>query len=236
MAESSDDGSDTEWTGRPQDDPRYIAAAAAARQAYLAKHPPVNCWIDSVHELDLYLDGRRRAHVLTDRATVQLLDDDGSVAGSFIYLRSETPFDAVERHLGIDRVTEIRDDSNEGGGRISRRVRAFAERSALAFRQDCKPEQEAWRYIRDAIQVAEVFGVEEAAAQAWRGKMDEVLNAISLNHREKALGILRAALAGMNRDAVLGWQAAWVDCARAAEALARDLVAEMSGHIDGTEP
>lgn len=236
MAGSTDDDSSIEWSGRPQDDPRYIAAAAAARQAYRAKNPPVNCWMDSVHQLDLYLDGRHRARVLTDKATVQLLDDDGNVAGSFIYLRSETPFDAVEKHLGIDRVTEVRDDSNEGGGRISPRVRGAAERRAAAFRANCAPQQEAWRYIREAIQVAEVFGIEEAAAQAWRGRMDDVLNAISLNHREKALRILRAALAGMSRDAVLGWQAAWVDCARAAEALARDLVAEISGHIDGTEP
>lgn len=236
MAGIGNDNDDAEWTGRPQDDPRYIAAAVAARQAYRAKHPPVNCWVDSVHELDLYLDGRHRARVLTDKATIHLLDDDGNVAGSLIYLRSETPFDAVEKHLGIDRVTEVRDDSNEGGGRISSPLRGAVERSAAAFRQDCTPEQEAWRYIRDAVQVAELFGIEEAAAQAWRGKMDEVLNAISLNHREKALRILRAALAGMNRDAVLGWHAAWVDCARAAEALARDLVAEISGHIDGTEP
>ena len=236
MAGIGNDNNDAEWTGRPQDDPRYIAAATAARQACRAKHPPVNCWVDSVHELDLYLDGRHRARVLTDKATIHLLDDEGNVAGSFIYLRSETPFDAVENYLGIDRVTEIRDDSNEGGGRISSRVRGAAERRAAAFRQDCTPEQEAWRYIRDAIQVAEVFGIEEAAAQAWRGKMDEVLSAVSLNQREKALRILRAALAGMNRDTVLGWHAAWVDCARAAEALARDLVAEMSGHIDGTDP
>ncbi|BCH14975.1 hypothetical protein [Mesorhizobium sp. L-2-11] len=235
MAGSKDDDSDTEWTGRPQDDPRYIAAATAARQAYRAKYPPVNCWIDSVHELDLYLDGRHRARVLPDKATAHLLDDDGNVAGSFIYLRSETPFDAVEKHLGIDRVTEIRDDSNEGGGRIRPRVRGTAERSAAAFREECMPSQEAWRYIRDAIRVAEVFGIEEAAAQAWRGKMDEALNAIALNRREKALAIVRSALAGMSRVTILDWQAARVDCARAAEALTRDLVAEIAGHIDGTE-
>jgi hypothetical protein len=237
MAGIGNDNNDAEWTGRPQDDPRYIAAATAARQAYRAKHPPVNCWVDSVHQLDLYLDGRRRARVLTDKATVQLLDDDGNVTGSLIYLRSETPYEAVEKHLGIGRVEDVRDDSNDGGGEISPRPRKQSERSARAFRKDCPAAEEADRYLRDALNTFAFFGGPVMpAGRAWHRAIEAALDALAQGDRKTARTTILAAVAGMNKDTILDWQVAWVDCARAAEALARDLLAEMSGHIDGTDP
>lgn len=235
MAGIRDD--DNEWTGRPQDDPNYIAAAHAARQAYRAKHPPVNCWIDSVQEIDLFLDGRHRARVLTDKATAHLLDDNGNVTTSLIYLRSETPFDAVEKHLGIGRVTEVRDDSNEGGGAISARTRNMSERSARAFRKQCPATEEAERYLREAIHTCEFFGGPVIpAAREWLKLMEKALEEIAQGDRKAARGILLEALIGMKKDAILDWQVAWVDCGRAAEALARDLVVEISRDIDGPDP
>lgn len=218
---------DTEWSGRPQDDPRYIAAAKAARQAYRAKHPPVTCWIDSVQEIDLYLDGLHRARVLTDKALAYLFDDSGNVAGSLIYLRSETPFEAVEKHLGIGRVAEVRDDSNEGGGEISPRTRKLSDRHARAFRKDCPPAGEAERYLRDAIHTFEFFGGSTTPrGQEWRNTVEKALEALARNDRKGARSTILLALTGMNKDLLLDWQMAWVDCARAAEALRRDLAAE----------
>jgi hypothetical protein len=222
-----DDHDDAVWTGRPQDDPRYIAAAKATREAYRAEHPPVNCWIDSVQEIDLYLDGKHRARVLTDKAMAYLFDDNGNVADSLIYLRSETPFDAVEKHLGIDRVAEVRDDSNEGGGEISARTRSMAERAARAFRKECPVAGEAERYLREAIHTFEFFGGPVMpAAREWHRLIETALDALAQNDRKAARSTILMALTGMNRDLILDWQMAWVDCARAAEALRRDLAAE----------
>lgn len=225
MAGISNDNN--EWTGRPQDDPRYVAAADAARRAYRAKHPPVNCWIDSVQEIDLYLDGKHRARVLTDKATAHLFDDNGNVVGSLIYLRSETPFDAVEKHLGIGRVAEVRDDSNEGGGEISGRPRNMAERTARAFRQECPETREAGRYLRDAIHTYEFFGGPVIpAGREWRSMIETALDALAQNDRKAARSAILMAMADMNTDLILDWQMAWVDCVRAAEVLRRDLAAE----------
>lgn len=237
MAGNTDDDSNTEWRGRPQDDPRYIAVAKAARQAYRVQHPPVNCWIDSVQEIDLYLDGRHRARVLTDKATAHLFNNNGNVTDSLVYLRSETPFDAVERHLGIGRVAEVRDDSNEGGGEISGRPRNMAERSARAFRQDCPEAGEAGHYLREAIHTYEFFGGPVIpAGREWRSMIETALDALAQNDRKAARSTILMAVADVNTDLILDWQMAWVDCARAAEALRRDLAAESSSGLSGEMP
>lgn len=224
MPGTDDDFAAAEWTGRPQDDPRYVAAAKAAREAYRAAHPPTDCWIDSVTTMDLYLEGRHRARVFTGKARADILDDMGDPMASITYLRSETPFDAVERHLGIGRVSEVRDDSDEGGGEISPHPRELSERSAREFRASCPPSGEAAHYLREAVGTCEFFGGNAVpAVREWRGLIGDALDAIAAHDREAAHRSVLAALSGMDEDAILDWQVAWVDCARAAEALRRDL-------------
>lgn len=222
-----EDHPDAEWSGRPQDDPRYIAATKAARQAYRTAHPPVNCWIDSVQEIDLYLDAKHRARVLTDKAIAYLFDEGGNTSGSLIYLRSETPFDAVEKHLDIDRVLEVRDDSNEGGGEVCPFTRELSEQSARAFRSECPIGGEAERYLRDAIHTYEFFGgTVMPTGRQWRAIIDTALAALAQGDRTTARSAIVNALTGMNKDMILNWQMAWVDCSRAAEVLRRELAAE----------
>lgn len=223
----SGDDDYADWSGRPQDDPRLIAAAKAARAAYRAAHPPVDCWIDAVMTMDLYLDGRHRARVFTSKARAHILDDSGNPTESITYLRSETPFGAVERHLGIRRVSEIRDDSDEGGGEISTYPRKRSARFAREFRASCPPAGEAAHYLREAVNTYEFFGGNAVPfAREWRGLIGGALDAIAANDREAAHGIVLMALSGMNEDMILDWQVAWVDCARGAEALRRDLKKE----------
>lgn len=63
MGDIHDDFPDAEWTGRPKDDPELIAMQNAARAKFRREHPPVNCWIDGVTIVELYLDGVVRARV-----------------------------------------------------------------------------------------------------------------------------------------------------------------------------
>ncbi|MBN9252623.1 MAG: hypothetical protein J0I86_18955 [Mesorhizobium sp.] len=180
-----------------------------------------------MQEIDLYLDGLHRARVLTDKALAYVFDDSGNITDSFIYLRSETPFDAVEEYLGIGRIAEVRDDSNEGGGEISPRTRNMSERSARAFRKECPRAGEAGRYLRDAISTYKFFGGPVLqAGREWRGMIETALDALAHGDRKLARSTILMALTSMNKDLLLDWQMAWVDCARAAEALRRDLAAE----------
>lgn len=221
---AEDEESDSAWSGRPQDDPRYLAAARKKREAYRAAHPPVNCWIDAVQTIDLYFDGKHRACVLTGKALAHVFDENGNTVAALTYLRSETAFGAVEKYLGIGRVAEVRDDSNEGGGEISALTRDLAENDARAFRAACLPSDEASYYLRDAVKTCEFFGgTVTPPGRKWRSMIDGALSAIAGNDRKAAQDIVLAALAGMDKHAILDWQVAWVDCARAAEALRRDL-------------
>lgn len=225
MPDFDEDHPDVEWWGRPQDDPRLHAAVKAANAANLIEHPPVNCWIDAVQTIDLYLDGRHRARVLTDKARADIFDESGTAVASITYLRSETPFDAVEKHLAIGRISEVRDHSLDGGGEVDMRGRS--ERYAREFHGFCSLSEEAAYYLREAVGTYEFFGGEVVPlAREWRGLIGGALDAIAANDREAAHGIVLTALSGMNRDAIFDWQAAWVDCARAAEALRRDLASE----------
>ncbi|MFC3071597.1 hypothetical protein [Shinella pollutisoli] len=218
------DDHDAEWRERPQDDPRYVAAAKAAREAYLAAHPPVDCWIDSVQTIDLYLEGRHRARVFPRKARADIFDENGNTTATVTYLRSETAFGAVEGHLRVGHIAEVRDDSNEGGGEISRFLRKQAEKDAANFRSACPPPDEAAHYLQEAIRASKSFGGEEIpAARKWRDLIGDALDAIAANDRAAAHGIVLTALSGMDEDALFDWQMAWVDCARAAEALRRDL-------------
>lgn len=227
MPKFDEDDPDAEWWGRPQDDPRYLAAAKAAREAYLAAHPPVDCWIDSVETIDLYLDGRHRARVFPRKARADIFDEGGNTTASITYLRSETPFGAVEGHLGSGPIKQLRDDSNEGGGEISRSLRKRAEKSAVRFRETCPASDEAAHYLRQAVGTYEFFGGKIVPfAREWRGLIGGALDAIAANDREAAHAIVLTALSGMNQDAILDWQVACIDCVRAAEALRRDLTGD----------
>lgn len=131
-----DDADDAEWTGRPQDDPRLHAMAAKARAEFRQKHPPVNCWIDQVQTIELYLDGVRRAQVERDRAMITYFDDQGDQASTAIYLHSENPYDVVEDHLGTGRIVEVRDESLEALETFSSYPRECEERSVGEFSRD----------------------------------------------------------------------------------------------------
>jgi hypothetical protein len=134
MPDHDEDFPDAEWWGRPQDDPKLIAVQDKARAEFRRKHPPVNCWIDGVQTIELYLAGVRRAQVERDRSLITYFDDQGDAVLTAVYLCSENPYDVAEAYLGIERVQEIRDESNEAEEPISSIPRDHEERQAAEFR------------------------------------------------------------------------------------------------------
>ena len=163
------------WSGRPQDAPALLAAREEALAAFRADHPPIDCWIDSVAKVDLYLAGTRRATVDRGRAQITVFEREGNAAGITVYLRSENPYDVAEARLGISRVTEVRDESIDAMDIFSSLPRDREDAEAAAFRCAHDPEDEIFRYMRSAAgtlaQDADRAGLREAV-------LDPLLDAI----------------------------------------------------------
>jgi hypothetical protein len=121
-------------------------------------HPPDNCWIDSVEFIDLYLDARHRARVSRGDASVTILGESGEALLSFLYLRSECPFDLVEKQLGVSRVEEIRNNAADGSGEIAPYLRDSEEENARVFREQHQGHLEALEYVQDALKLLDWFG------------------------------------------------------------------------------
>jgi len=68
---------DMPWTGRPQDDPALHAAREKRFAEFRRAHPPVNCWIDKVQTIELFVDGVWRALVDRGRAVIVVYDGEG---------------------------------------------------------------------------------------------------------------------------------------------------------------
>jgi len=219
MPDFDDDFPDAEWTGRPQDDPKLLAMLAAGRAEFRRKHPPVNCWIDSVETIELYLGGVMRAKVERGRSVIAYFDDQGHAVSTAIYLRSENPYDVVEAHLGIDRVEEIRDESNDAEEPISSYLREREEREAAAFSSRYYREDEIFLYLRSAVGAlkdeADVGGLHrlvvhpllEAITAAVLDQYEVALTQVQgaadeLERREPAMMFSRPALAGCRRAIV----------------------------------
>ena len=215
------------WTKRPQDDRRRRSALGASTARRHAANPPFTCWTDNAETIDLFIDGRRRAQVFPSSALARLYEPDGNDAGSFTLLWSECPYAAVEHRLGIERVAEVRDESVDGGGIVSQVLREASERRARAFRESHSAVGEAAHYLERAAAVAELLGMEPSVArQIWRRLINRALDALTDQNVSVALELTESALVGLDRDAILDWQVAWVDCERGAEALRRILLAQ----------
>ncbi|NVD39977.1 hypothetical protein HT585_14015 [Ensifer sp. HO-A22] len=215
------------WIKRPQDDRRRRSALGASTAKRRAENPPFTCWTDDAETIDLFIDGRHRAQVLPSSALARLYDPDGNDAGSFTLLWSECPYAAVEHRLGIERVAEVRDESIDGGGIVSPLLREAAERGARAFRESHSAVGEAAHYLERAAAVADLLGMEPSAErQIWRRLINRALDALTGHNVSMALELTESALVGIDRDAILDWQVAWVDCERGAEALRRILLAQ----------
>ncbi|ABS65782.1 hypothetical protein Xaut_0525 [Xanthobacter versatilis] len=201
MGDTDDDFDDTEWCGRPQDDPHRLAMLEARRQSFRAEHPLVDCWVYRVQTIELFLGGVRRVLVETTRALMTYFNPGGAIETTAIYLRSENPFDLAEAHLGIDRILEIRDESNDAEQILSSYPREYEERSVDAFRRLNEDlDDEILRYLRSVVRLfLHLQGNGDSEPR------DHVLIPVLAAVRETVQGEYEAAL--VNVDTTIAWLA-----------------------------
>jgi len=214
---------DTQWTGRPQDDPALRAALDKRRADFRRAHPPVTCWIDKVGTAELYLDGVRRALVDRGRALVMLYDEQGEPVTSVVYLRSESAYDVTEARLGIERVAELRDESDEAEEILSAAPREREEREVAEFMSRHAQNVEAFHYLRSAVKLLQQ---ESAVTRTSSPVIDKLLQAIEAQvHGQHAqaflvMGEAIALLESPAADRLFG-DPALADCRRAVEVIER---------------
>ncbi|WP_323130970.1 hypothetical protein [Sinorhizobium medicae] len=208
---------------RPQDDPRHREAVEAAIAAYRAEHPPVNCWVETPYHLDLYLGGRRWAHVAIEDAEVTLFDETGDVVSTFPYLQSESAYEVVERRLGVGRIEEVRDESDEGGGAPDPSLRRLEEQEARDFREQHGGSGEALYYLRQAVSGLEKFSVSlpENEKESLALLCDA---ATALEAGEpRAARVMVARALSLPEDKSFSWGVARRHCVRALAVTERDI-------------
>lgn len=216
---------DMPWTGRPQDDPALRAALNKRFADFRRAHPPVNCWIDKVGTAELYLGGVRRALVDRRRALVMLYDEQGEPASSVVFLRSESAYDVAESHLGIARVAEVRDESDEADETLSAAPREREDRVAAEFRSRHASDVVAFHYLRSAVKLLRLEG---AATGKNSPVVDLLLQAIGAevqDQHEQAVRSIKEAITLLDSpptDPLFGGPAL-ADCRRAREATERHM-------------
>ncbi|MDE3767569.1 hypothetical protein [Sinorhizobium meliloti] len=220
MTEDNDD-----YFVRPQDSRRYQKAVGDAIAAYREEHPLVNCWVGAPLYLELYLEGRRRAHVALESAEVTLFDEEGAVVSTFVYLQSESAYELVEQRLGVGRIEEVRDESDVGLGAPDPDLRSSDERDARVFREKHGGSGEALYYVREAVAdlVSPLLSSAEKESLALLREAETVLGE---EEREAARDLIAGAIALLDKRSI-GGGAAWKDCARALAAIERDMSARL---------
>lgn len=209
-----------------QNRPRDVGRVGATITKFRPKHLPTDCWIDSVSYLDLYLAGTHRARVTRSDAQVTIFDQQGGTSSSFVYLLSDSAYDAVEKHLVIERVKEIRDASDEGGNRIGAFPRDQEAKEALDFRSRYQANEEALKYVWDAARAfnSNVVKLTESE-KAARERLLDALVALAKDDRAEALDQVRQAIDAKGSHGQGGW--CWMiadkHCSRAMVAIERDI-------------
>lgn len=223
MAGNHDPADDEEWWGRPQDDPALRATLDKRRADFRREHPPVTCWVDMVGTAELFLEGVRRALVDRGRALIMFFDSHGGPASSIVYLRSENPYDVAEAHLGIARVCEVRDESDEADEILSAVPREREDRMAAEFRSRHYPDGETLQYLQSAVDLLRREGTVTGIASPIIEILMEAIGAEAQDQHEQARTIIeRAAFALETRtaDRMFG-DPALADCRRAVAAIER---------------
>lgn len=239
MPDFDEDHPDVEWWGRPQDDPKLHAALEKGRAAFRREHPPVDCWIDGVQTIELYQGGIVRARVERGRSQITYFDDKGDAVAAAIYLCSENPYDVAEAHLGIGRVGEIRDESNEAEEPISSYPREHEERHAAEFSSRyVDREDEIFLYLRSAVSALRM----EAKGGGNMPDVKPLLDAITaavMDEYDAALTHVRAAAEALETRemSMLLGRPALADCRRAILAIERHIAIQnrLPGWRRGTD-
>ncbi len=214
---------DMPWTGRPQDDPAHRAALKKRFADFRREHPPVNCWIDKVGTAELYLGGVRRALVDRRRALVILYDRQGEPTSPVVYLRSESAYDVAEACFGIERVAEVRDESDEADEVLSAAPREREDRVAAEFRGRHASDVEAFHYLRSAVKLLRLEGSATGKSAPVVDLLLQAIGAEVQDQHEQAVRSIKEAIEALDSptaDPFFG-DPALSDCLRALEATER---------------
>lgn len=228
MSGSADHKDEEAWWGRPQDDPSLRSALDKRLADFRRAHPPVSCWIDKVHTVELIVGGVRRALVERGRALIMFYGGDGEAVSSTVYLRSENPYDVAEALLDIERVAEVRDESDEADEILSAAPREREEREAKDFRARHSPDAELFHYLRSAVRLLAKEGEVTGVRPIVINPLEQAIAAELEGHFEQALLLVRQAeadLVGRRGDRMFG-DPALADCQRAMEAIERQIAAQ----------
>lgn len=219
---------DMPWTGRPQDDPALRTALDKRFADFRRAHPPANCWIDKVGTAELYLGGVRRALVDRRRALVMLYSGQGEPTSSVVYLRSESAYDVAEAHLGIERVAEVRDESDEADEILSTAPREREDRVAAEFRSRHASDEETFHYLRSAVKLLRLEGSATGKSSPVVDLLLQAIGAEVQDQNEQAVRFIKEAIALLDSppsDPLFG-DPALADCRRALEATERHIAVQ----------
>lgn len=221
MVRDTYDHGKAEVLGLSDDRSKLRASVDRNRRQYRIAHPPIDCWIDTVENVELYQAGILRAKIERVNARISFLSPEGNTIAAMLYLRSEDPFEIVETHLGIGRVDEIRDESDEAEDPISALPRDISEREAGEFANTHRGVDEVFFYLHAALRILEidhddpdVMAARTEVLEAIAGLKRAALR-MALTHVQRAIVVLES------RSAALFAGAALIDCRRSLLALER---------------
>jgi hypothetical protein len=146
----------------------------APDQASPSPATPDACWMElGFDRYRLVVDGQERATAYARLKTAAIPDPDTHRLETIVALDSETIFEAVEKRVGLPRVTAFTPED-----RLQDRIEL--EKHASTFREMCPPRDEPQFYVWDAMTYlfAESAGRTDSDFETARGHLGKALEAL----------------------------------------------------------
>jgi hypothetical protein len=146
----------------------------APDQASLPPATPDACWMElGFDRYRLVVDGQERATAYARLKTAAIRNPDADRPETIVALDSETIFEAVEKRVGLLRVTAFTPED-----RLQDRIEL--EKDAATFLEMCSPREEPQFYVWDAMNYlfAESAGRTDSDFETARGHLGKALEAL----------------------------------------------------------
>jgi hypothetical protein len=222
---------------------RADSNTSAPDQASLLPATPDACWMElGFDRYRLVVDGQERATAYARLKTAAIPDPDTHRRETIVALDSETIFEAVEKRVGLPRVTAFTPED-----RLQDRIEL--EKDASTFREMCAPRDEPQFYVWDAMNslFAETAGRTGTDFETARDHLGKALEALKegddLAEAGKQVDHARQYLPSLT-DSPSDFKPhifnAIANCDRAAQAIERNASMERGGadlsHEQSTSP
>jgi hypothetical protein len=153
---------------------RPVVNLSASDQTSPLSATPDACWMElGFDRYRLVVDGQERATAYARLKTAAIPDPDTHRRETIVALDSETIFEAVEKRVGLPRVTAFTPED-----RLQDRIEL--EKDASTFREMCAPREEPQFYVWDAMNYlfAETAGRSGSDFETARGHLGKALEAL----------------------------------------------------------